>query len=136
MHRLKTVAGALTLAMAVLGLSACVVSGASPADRLKKDMQDAAMSVPGVESAQVNVNINTSGNFINVKLVGTSNDEAALAEVLGEALPPMLEKTEDLESGSFAISIFSPDDAVSAGADALGYSGGKSLRNFREFFVN
>ena len=136
MHRLKTVAGALTLAMAVLGLSACVVSGVSPADRLKKDMQDAAMSVPGVESAQVNVNMNTSGNFINVKLVGTSNDEAALAEVLGEALPPMLEKTEDLESGSFAISIFSPDDAVSAGADALGYSGGKSLSNFREFFVN
>ena len=136
MHRLKTVAGALTLAMAVLGLSACVVSGASPADSLKKEMQDAAMSVPGVKSAQVNVNMNTSGNFINVKLVGTGNDEAALAEVLGEALPPMLEKTEDLESGSFAISIFSPDDAVSAGADALGYSGGKSLSNFREFFVN
>lgn len=93
------------------------------------------MSVPGVESASVNVNMNTSGNFISVKLVGNSTDQTALADVLGNALPPMLEKTKDVESGSFAISIFSPDDSVSAGASALGYTGGKSLSNFRDYFL-
>ena len=94
------------------------------------------MSVPGIEAAQVNVNMNTSGNFISTKLVGTGHDKAVLTEVLGDALPVMLAETEDLESGSFAISIFSPDDAVSVGASALGYSGGKSLTRFREYFLN
>lgn len=135
MYRLfRPVAAAITMGLLAFGLSACGVDGPSRADRLKTDMQDAAMSVPGVESAQVHVNMNTSGNFITAKLVGASNDEATLAKVLGDALPPMLAKTKDLESGSFAVSIFSPDDAVSTGADALGYSGGKSLSSFREFF--
>lgn len=123
------------MGLLLLGLSACGPGGASKAERLGQDMQEAAMSVPGMESAQVTVNLNTSGNFINVKLVGNSTDQAALADLLGQALPPMLEKTKDLESGSFAISIFSPDDTVSAGAEALGYSGGKSLGEFREFFA-
>jgi hypothetical protein len=137
MYRLfRPVAAAITMGLLVFGLSACGAGGPSRADRLKTEMQDAAMSVPGVESAQVHVNMNTSGNFITAKLVGSGHDEATLAEVLGDALPPMLAKTSDLESGSFAISIFSPDDAVSAGADALGYTGGKSLSNFREFFSN
>ncbi|WP_131682368.1 hypothetical protein [Pseudarthrobacter sp. YALA5] len=136
MRHLLTIARALALGLVVLGISACVAKGPSNAERLESDMQEAAMSVPGVESALVNVNLNTSGNFINVKLVGNSQDEAGLAEVLGEALPPMLAKTTELESGSFAISIFSPDDSVSTGADALGYSGGKSLSKFREFFTN
>ncbi len=94
------------------------------------------MSAPGIASAQVHVNMNTSGNFITAKLVGTGSDEAALAEALDEALPAMLTETEDLTSGTLSISIFSADDAVTVGAGALGYSGGTSLSNFREYFLN
>lgn len=64
------------------------------------------MSVPGVASANVHVNMNTSGNFITAKLVGTGTDEATLAEALEGALPVMLEKTEDLKFGTFSTSIF------------------------------
>jgi hypothetical protein len=99
-------------------------------------MQEAAMSVPGIAAAQVHVNMNTSGNFITAKLVGTSHDEAVLTEVLGDALPLMLAETEDLTAGTFSTGIFSPDDAVSVGADAIGYPGGSSLREFREYFLN
>lgn len=120
----------------VFALSACGVGGPAPAERLKTALQDAAISVPGVESAQVNVNMNTSGNFINAKLVGADSDEAALAQALEGALPAMLEETEDLKTGTFSVSIFSPDDAVSVGADALGYPGGASLTDFREFFLD
>jgi hypothetical protein len=136
MRRLCTVARALALGLVVLGLAACMVKGPSAAERLESDMQEAAMSVAGIESAEVDVILNTSGNFITVKLVGASHDEAGLAEMLGNALPPILATTKELESGSFAIGIFSPDDTVSAGASELGYSGGKSLSRFREFFVN
>lgn len=137
MHRLLTLAGTLAaLSLVVFGLSACMVKGASDAESLKSAMEEAAMSVPGVASAQVHVNMNTSGNFITAKLVGTSSDEAALAQALDSALPAMLEKTEDLQSGTFSTSIFSPDDAVSVGAAALGYPGGSSLTDFRDFFLN
>lgn len=137
MRRLSIVAGTLAaLSMVALCLSACMAKGPSDAESLKSAMQDAAMSVPGVSSAQVHVNMNTSGNFITAKLVGTGSDEATLAQALEGALPAMLEKTEDLQSGTFSTSIFSPDDAVSVGADALGYPGGSSLTDFREFFLN
>ena len=137
MRRLKTLAGTLAaLSLVVLGLSACMVKGPSDAESLTAAMQDAAMSVPGVASAQIHVNMNTSGNFITAKLVGTGSDEATLAQALEGALPAMLEKTEDLQSGTFSTSIFSPDGAVSVGADALGYPGGSSLTDFREFFLN
>lgn len=135
MHPLRTVAHALALALIVLGLSACLPQGPSTADRLENDMEEAALSVAGVDSANVDVIMNTSGNFITVKLVGTSYDEAVLTDTLGNALPPMLAATQGIESGSFAVSIFSPDDAVSAGARALGYAGGNSLASFREFFA-
>lgn len=94
------------------------------------------MSVPGIASANVHVNMNTSGNFITAKLVGTGTDKASLAQALERALPAMLEKTEDLKSGTFSTSIFSADDAVSVGPDALGYPGGSSLTGFREFFLS
>lgn len=80
--------------------------------------------------------MNTSGNFITAKLVGTGTDEATLAEALEGALPVMLEKTEDLKFGTFSTSIFSADEAISVGADALGYPGGSSLTDFREFFLS
>ncbi|MGX1162280.1 hypothetical protein RKD54_003189 [Pseudarthrobacter sp. SLBN-100] len=135
MRRLHTVVRVLALGLVVLGLSACMAKGPSTADRLENDMHEAAMSVAGIESAEVDVILNTSGKFITVKLVGSSYDEAGLTKILGDALPPILATTEELESGSFAIGIFSPDDAVSAGAGTLGYSGGKSLSRFREFFL-
>lgn len=136
MRQLRTVATRLALALIVLGLSACVHQGPSTADRLEKDMEEAAMSAAGIDSADVDVTMNTSGNFITAKLVGTHSDEAALTDALEGALPAMLEKTGHLQSGSFSTSIFSPDDAVSVGADALGFPGGNSLADFQEFFLN
>jgi hypothetical protein len=136
MRRLTTAAVTLTLGLAVIALSACGVVGPTRAERLKAAMENAAMSVPGVASADVRVNMNTSGNFITAKLVGTANDEAALTRTLEEALPAMLQKTEDLQSGTLSAGIFSPDNAVSVGADALGYPGSNSLSEFQEFFLN
>jgi len=133
---LKPITSTIIMGLVVLGLSACGVGGPAPAERLKTAMQDAATSVPGVASAQLHVNMNTSGNFITAKLVGTASDEAALARALEEALPAMLEETEDLDTGTFSVGIFSPDDGVSVGADALGYPGGASLTDFREFFLD
>lgn len=127
---------ALIIMMLILGITACGVGGPSKAERLGKDMQDAAASVPGVKDAQVHVNMNTSGNFITAKLTGTGSEHATLAQALEEALPAMLEKTTDLDSGSFSVSIFSPDDSVSVGAGDLGYAGGTSLVDFREYFLN
>ncbi|QOT21651.1 hypothetical protein [Paenarthrobacter sp. YJN-D] len=127
---------ALIIMMLILGITACGVGGPSKAERLGKDMQDAAASVPGVKDAQVHVNMNTSGNFITAKLTGIGSEHAALAQALEEALPAMLEKTTDLDSGSFSVSIFSPDDSVSVGAGDLGYAGGTSLVDFREYFLN
>src|SRR3712207_3247926 len=127
MRPLRTVANTLALGLTVLALSACVPLGPSKADRLENDMEEAAMSAAGIDSADVDVIMNTSGNFITAKLVGTGSDEAVLADALEEALPAMLKKTEHLQSGSFSTSIFSPDDAVSVGADALGFPGGNSL---------
>ncbi|WP_310202393.1 hypothetical protein [Paenarthrobacter nitroguajacolicus] len=101
--------------LVVIGVIAC--GGPSKAEQLGKDMQEAAMSVPGVKAAQVHVNMNTSGNFISAKLVGAGSDEAALSQALEGALPAMLEKTKELDSGSFSVSIFSPDDALSVGWD-------------------
>jgi len=132
----RTPVPALIIMMLILGITACGVGGPSKAERLGKDMQDAAASVPGVKNAQVNVNMNTSGNFITAKLTGTGSDHATLAEALEAALPAMLEKTNDLDSGSFSVSIFSPDDSVSVGAGDLGYAGGTSLVDFREYFLN
>ena len=134
MRRIRTLAGTLALGLAVLALAGC--GGPSRADSLKASMEEAANSTPGVASAQVHVNMNTSGNFITAKLVGESADEAALAQALDEALPAMLEKTEDLHRGTFSTSIFSPDDSVSVGADSLGFSGSADLEDFREFFLN
>ncbi|SKB54183.1 hypothetical protein SAMN05660916_01367 [Arthrobacter sp. 31Cvi3.1E] len=127
---------ALIIMMLILGITACGMGGPSKAERLGKDMQDAAASVPGVKDAQVHVNMNTSGNFITAKLTGTGSEHAALAQALEEALPAMLEKTTDLDSGSFSVSIFSPDDSVSVSAGDLGYAGGTSLVDFREYFLN
>jgi len=124
----------LIVVLVIIGVIGC--SGPSKAERLGRDMQDAAASVPGVKAAQVHVNMNTSGNFITAKLVGTSDDAAELTQALQGALPVMLEKTRDLESGTFSVGIFSPDDSVSVGTDALGYSGGASLRDIREYFLN
>lgn len=124
------------LSVVAFCLSGCTVKGPSDAEDLTAAMQAAAMSVPGISSAQIHVNMNTSGNFITAKLVGTGTDEATLAQALEGALPAMLKETEDLQSGTFSTSIFSPDDAVSVGADALGYPGGSSLADFREFFLN
>jgi len=132
----RTPVPALIIMMLILGITACGVGGPSKAERLGKDIQDAAASVPGVKNAQVNVNMNTSGNFITAKLTGTGSDHATLAEALEAALPAMLEKTKDLDSGSFSVSIFSPDDSVSVGAGDLGYAGGTSLVDFREYFLN
>lgn len=136
MRQLRTVAITLALGLIVLGLPACVSQGPSTADRLENDMEEAAMSAAGIDSADVDVTLSTSGNFITAKLVGTGSDEAALAEALEGALPAMLEKTEHLQSGSFSTSIFSADDAVSVGADALGFPGGNSLTDFQEFFLD
>jgi predicted small lipoprotein YifL len=132
----KPVASAMLLGLTAFTLAACGVGGPAPAERLKATMQDAAMSAPGIASAQVHVNMNTSGNFITAKLVGTGSDQATLAQALDGALPAMLEETEDLETGTLSISIFSADDAVSVGASALGYSGGTSLSDFREYFLD
>jgi hypothetical protein len=136
MRRLETVAGMLALGLAVLALASCGPGAPTRAESLKASMEDAAMSVPGIASAQVHVNMNTSGNFITAKLVGTGSDEATLAKALEGALPAMLEKTENLQSGTFSTTIFSSDNAVSVGADALGYQGGTALKDFREFFLN
>ncbi|MBT2587656.1 hypothetical protein [Arthrobacter sp. ISL-95] len=130
----RLAASTSVVGLLVLGLIAC--GGPSEAERLVNDMQDAATSVPGVQAAQVHVNMNTSGNFITAKLVGASNDEAALSQALKGALPAMLEKTKDLASGTFSVSIFSPDDAVSVGSDALGYTGGTSLSDIRDYFLD
>ncbi|NWL11367.1 hypothetical protein DM791_14285 [Paenarthrobacter nitroguajacolicus] len=132
----KPAVSALTMGLLIMSASACGLGGPSKAERLGKDLEAAALSVTGVESAKLNVNMNTSGNFITVKLVGSSHDADVLADVLGNALPPMLEETEELQSGTFGISIFSPDDAVSASARDLGYPGGSSLNSFREYFLS
>ena len=136
MRRFRTVSGMLAPALAFLALTGCGAGPASSAESLKASIEDAAMSVQGIASAQVHVNMNTSGNFITAKLMGTGNDEATLTRALEGALPAMLEKTENLQSGTFSTTIFSPDDAVSVGADALGYTGGTGLTDFREFFLN
>ncbi|MFF2347963.1 hypothetical protein [Pseudarthrobacter sp. NPDC058119] len=136
MSPLETAARTVALALAVVALPACGQGGPAPAERLKASIEEAATAVPGVASAQVHVNMNTSGNFITAKLVGTGSDKASLTQALEGALPAMLEKTEDLQSGTFSTSIFSPDDSVSVGAAALGYPGGSSLSDFREFFLN
>lgn len=136
MRRFRTVSRMLAPALAFLALTGCGPGPASSAESLKASIEDAAMSVQGIASAQVHVNMNTSGNFITAKLVGTGNDEATLTRALEGALPAMLEKTENLQSGTFSTTIFSPDDAVSVGADALGYTGGTGLTDFREFFLN
>ncbi|MEV7660629.1 hypothetical protein [Paenarthrobacter sp. NPDC089316] len=132
----RPVASALIIGLIILGITACGVGGPSKAERLGKDMQEAATSVPGVQGADVHVNMNTSGNFITAKLTGTGTDQAALAEALDKALPAMLGKTKELNSGSLSVSIFSPDDSISVGAGYLGYTGGTSLVEFREYFLN
>ncbi|MFC8039109.1 hypothetical protein ACFUOZ_07125 [Paenarthrobacter sp. NPDC057355] len=132
----RPIASVLIIGLFLLGITACGVGGPSKAERLSKEMQDAAMSAPGVKSAQVHINMNTSGNFITAKLTGAGSDQASLAEALDKALPAMLEKTTTLANGSFAISIFSPDDSVSVGSRALGYTGDSSLEEFREYFLN
>ncbi|MFJ4268474.1 hypothetical protein ACIPY1_18105 [Paenarthrobacter nicotinovorans] len=132
----RALATVLIVGLFLLGITACGAGGPSKAERLGKDMEEAASSVPGIKDAQVHVNMNTSGNFITAKLTGTGSDQAALAEALDGALPAMLDKTKDLDSGSFSISIFSPDDSVSVGAAELGYTGGTSLVDIREYFLN
>ncbi|MFF2843992.1 hypothetical protein [Paenarthrobacter sp. NPDC057981] len=132
----RPLAAVLILGLFLLGITACGVGGPSKAEQLSKEMQDAAMSVAGMQQADVHVIMNTSGNFITAKLTGTGSDQASLAEALDKALPAMLEKTTALNNGSFAISIFSPDDSVSVGSRALGYTGDSSLEEFREYFLN
>ncbi|MDI2034853.1 hypothetical protein [Paenarthrobacter nitroguajacolicus] len=132
----RRVASAFIIGLLILGITACGLGGPSKAERLGKDMHDAAMSVPGVTDARLHVNMNTSGNFITASLTGTGTDQSELSQALGKALPAMLEKTKDLDNGSFSVSIFSPDDSVSVGSDALGYTGTSSLVDFREYFLN
>ena len=136
MRPFKSIAGALVLGLVILAVPGCGTGGPAPAESLKAAIEDAAMAAPGVASAQIHVNMNTSGNFISAKLVGTTSDEAGLAQALAGALPGMLKQTEHLQSGTFSTSIYSPDGAVSVGADALGFPGGNSLKDFREFFLN
>jgi hypothetical protein len=130
----KIITRALILGALAVALSGCIFGGASRADRLESSLKDAAMSVPGIKSVSVNANANTSGNFIVVKLVGDTDDKSELTEILRDAIPALLDSIKDLESGTFGVSIFSPDDSVSAEPGELGYSGSSSLVRYREFF--
>lgn len=47
-RRLKPVAAAMALAGLLFGFTACSETGSSRAERLKTDMQEAAMSVPAL----------------------------------------------------------------------------------------
>ena len=117
-----------------VSLAACGLGGPSGPDRLEAELQKAGGSVPGVSSARADANVNTSGTFITVKLVGESADKATLTQTLQSAMPALLESIKDVEGGTFGVSIFSPDDAVQAGPADLGYSGPSSLSSLREYF--
>lgn len=118
-----------------LCLAACGWGGPSKPEQLETALQKAGMAVPGVTSASADANVNTSGKFITVKLVGESADKAALTQTLQNALPALLDSIKDVEGGTFAVSIFSPDDAVQAGPGDLGYRGSSSLSSIREYFA-
>lgn len=130
----RIITAALILNALAVALSGCVFGGPSRAERLETTLEDAAMSVQGIKSASVDANVNTSGNFITVKLVGDSDDKPELRETLRNAIPAILDSIKDLETATFGVSIYSPDDSVSVDPDELGYSGLSSLNEFREFF--
>lgn len=56
----------------MFSLASCGLDQTAQADALETEMEEAATSIPGVQSANAHVNMNTSGNFITIKLVGTS----------------------------------------------------------------
>jgi len=134
-NQIRILAGALTVGILAAFLSACGLGGPSKADQLESALQKAGMSVPGVTAVQADANLNTSGKFITVKLVGASADKATLTRTLDQAMPALLDSIKDVEGGTFGVSIFSPDDAVHAGPGDLGYSGSSSLSSVREYFA-
>ncbi|WP_309108874.1 hypothetical protein [Arthrobacter sp.] len=133
---LRSVAGATIAGLLTLSLTSCGLDQTAQADKLETEMEEAATSVSGVQSANAHVNMNTSGNFINIKLVGTSGDDDVLGESLKEALPVILEKTKDVDGGTFSISIFSPDDTIQVGPSDIGYPAGTgdTLNGIRKHF--
>jgi len=116
-------------------LTACGLGGPTKEDQLEAALQKAGMSVPGVASAKADANVNTSGKFITVKLVGDTADKAALTQTLQKAMPALLDSLKDVEGGTLGVSIFSPDNAVQAGPADLGYTGPSSLSSIREYFA-
>ncbi|MGO4121371.1 hypothetical protein [Arthrobacter sp. YAF16] len=129
------IAGALIVGILAATLAACGLGGPSEPDQLEAALQKAGKSVPGVTAVQADANVNTSGKFITVKLVGESADKAALTQTLGRAMPALLDSLKDVKGGTLGVSIFSPDDAVHAGPADLGYSGSSSLSSIREYFA-
>ncbi|GGI83334.1 hypothetical protein [Pseudarthrobacter scleromae] len=120
----------------MVSLASCGLDQTAQSDTLETEMEEAATTIPGVQSANAHVNMNTSGNFITIKLVGTSADPDVLGESLKEALPVILNKARDLDGGTFSISIFSPDDTVGIGPSDIGYPAGTgdTLNGIRQHF--
>ncbi|WP_235564048.1 hypothetical protein [Arthrobacter sp. Soil763] len=123
------------MGLLVTMLAACGLGGPSKEQQLESALQKAGMSVAGVSSAEADAKVNTSGEFITVKLVGETAEKETLARTLQDAMPALLESIRDVDGGTFGVSIFSPDGAVSAGPRDLGYTGSSSLSSVREFFA-
>jgi hypothetical protein len=79
-------------------------------------------SIPGVTEVDPDVNANTSGTFITLKISANSYDEDELKSVAKEALTNIL-KDPRIGYASFSMGVFSPDDSINIAPSDVGCIG-------------
>jgi hypothetical protein len=127
---IRLVLALLLISLAGIALSSCGYE--AKGEKIQQAITEDVNAVSGVTEANVQVNANTSGTFITVKVTADSYDTSELTRILDEALTTIL-KDPRIEDGSFGMGVFSPDDAVSVGPSDLGYKGTSTLNSMRKF---
>lgn len=91
-------------------------------------------SIPGVAEVDPDVNANTSGTLITLKISANSYDEDELKSVAKEALTNIL-KDPRIGYASFSMGVFSPNDSINIAPSDVGCIGTGTTDNLRGCFA-
>jgi hypothetical protein len=114
-------------------LGGCVDTGGSDDERAAK-YKAAAESIARVDRAEVDYKTVTGmGRTGGVTIYADSSDPAIMTSILEEAFPAIVDAADGDPEVSLPIQVVSSDGKTALGMSTLGFSGGQSLNNYREF---
>ena len=123
---------ALMLVATGFSLSACGYEEKKAT--IERALEENVESIPGVTEVDPDVNANTSGTFITLKITADSYDEDELKSVAKEALTNIL-KDPRIGNASFSMGVFSPDDSINIGPSDVGCIGTGTTDSLRGCFA-